>query len=102
MIWWHHEVALGVASLYPLAMTTEPTYETIFAQLQALVTKLEKGDLGLENVTALYEEGVKLAAQCQELLKATEDKIRRIQRAHAFPEESGEGNITSPEDGQAI
>ena len=64
-------------------MTTDPTYEATFAQLQALVTKLERGDLGMESVMAHYEDGVKLAAQCQELLKATEDKIRRIQMAYS-------------------
>ena len=72
-------------SCYPLAMTTEPKFQTTFVQLQALVTKLEEGDLRLESLTALYEEGVKLATQCRELLEATEEKIRRIRRAHLVP-----------------
>lgn len=71
-------------------MDAKPTFEDSFSQLQEVVNKLEQGDLGLEAVTALYEQGATLAANCRKLLEATETKITSIQRTYGMPTASDE------------
>ena len=46
-------------------MTGESTFEQTYARLQEVVTKLERGDLGLEATTALYGEGLSLPTCCR-------------------------------------
>ena len=71
-------------------MDAIPTFEDSFSQLQKVVTKLEQGDLGLEAVTELYEQGVTLVANCRKLLEATESKIKLIQRTNGMPTDSSD------------
>jgi exodeoxyribonuclease VII small subunit len=56
---------------------SEP-YETIYNRLQAIVARLESGDLALDQALALYEEGTQLATTCQRLLDNAELRIREI------------------------
>lgn len=55
------------------------SYEQLFARLQALVTRLEEGALPLEESLRLYEEGVHLAAACQNLLDTAELRVQQLQ-----------------------
>ncbi len=55
------------------------TYETRYARLQEVVLQLESGDLSLEQSITLYEEGIRLAAECQALLDAAELRIQQLQ-----------------------
>nr|WP_044200935.1 exodeoxyribonuclease VII small subunit [Oscillochloris trichoides] len=55
------------------------TYETRYARLQEVVLQLESGDLSLEQSLTLYEEGIRLAAECQALLDAAELRIQQLQ-----------------------
>jgi exodeoxyribonuclease VII small subunit len=50
-------------------------FEATLAELDALVKKLEEGDLSLEQSLALYERGVQLSRFCHARL---EDAERRI------------------------
>ncbi|MEI7645669.1 MAG: exodeoxyribonuclease VII small subunit [Chloroflexales bacterium] len=59
--------------------TRVDTYETRYARLQEVVTWLEAGDLPLEHALKLYEEGVRLAAECQALLDAAELRVQQLQ-----------------------
>lgn len=59
--------------------TDEPTYETLYTRLQAIVTRLEAGELPLAEALALYEEGVTVAATCQQLLDTAELRIQELQ-----------------------
>jgi exodeoxyribonuclease VII small subunit len=56
----------------------EPTndFETALAELEAIVTKLEQGDLALEQSLSLFERGVQLSRVCHTRL---EDAERRIE-----------------------
>jgi exodeoxyribonuclease VII small subunit len=56
-----------------------PTYETLYARLQAIVARLEAGELPLAEALALYEEGVAVAAACQRLLDEAELRIQELQ-----------------------
>jgi len=59
--------------------TNKPTYETLYARMQAIVARLEAGELPLEEALALYEEGVAVASTCQQLLDQAELRIQELQ-----------------------
>lgn len=66
--------------------TPVATYETLYNQLQALVIRLESGELPLEESLQLYEEGVQLAAACQRLLDDAELRIEKLQISGLTPD----------------
>jgi exodeoxyribonuclease VII small subunit len=47
--------------------------------MQAIVARLEAGDLPLDEALALYEEGVTVAAACQRLLDEAELRVQELQ-----------------------
>ncbi len=53
-------------------------FEQAFQRLDEIVQRLEQGDLALEESLALYEEGMTLAAQCNEWLDAAELRVRQL------------------------
>jgi len=59
--------------------TENPSYETLYSRLQAIVGRLEAGELPLAEALALYEEGVTVAAACQQLLDQAELRIQELQ-----------------------
>ncbi len=61
--------------------TPMESYETLYARLQAVVARLEAGELPLAETLQLYEQGVQLAAECQRLLDAAELRVRQLQVA---------------------
>ncbi len=65
------------------------TFEELYQRLEALVAKLEEGGLPLDDAINLYEEGMTLARQCQEMLDAAELKVTRLRDSlAAVPPES--------------
>ncbi len=56
-------------------MTTERSFEAALGELEARVTKLERGDLALEDALRLFEEGVALVRECHERLDAADARI---------------------------
>ncbi len=59
----------------------EESFEDAYRRLEETVAKLEAGGLQLEEAIALYEEGMKLAQRCQEVLDKAELRISRLQEA---------------------
>ena len=55
--------------------TSIKDFETALAELDALVRKLEDGDLSLEQSLALYERGVQLSRFCHARLEEAERRI---------------------------
>jgi exodeoxyribonuclease VII small subunit len=55
-----------------------PDYEQSLAQLEALVTRLESGDLPLEEALASFEQGVRLTRDCQGALNAAQQKVQLL------------------------
>ena len=53
----------------------ELPFEDAMKQLEVVATKLEKGDLNLDESVATFEEGMKLSKQCSELLENAEKRI---------------------------
>ena len=62
----------------------EPTsFEEAFTGLESVVRRLESGQMSLDQSTALFEEGMKLAKECNEMLNGAELKIQRLQQGLA-------------------
>ena len=57
------------------------SFEEAFTRLEQTVQALETGGLSLEEATRLFEEGMRLARLCNEVLSATELKVTRLQTA---------------------
>ena len=53
------------------------TFVDFMFSLSVIVKELEKGDLPLEKSVELYENGVKLAAECRNELERAKLKITR-------------------------
>ncbi|MTI62702.1 exodeoxyribonuclease VII small subunit [Methylophaga sp.] len=53
-------------------------YEAAVKELEALVERLEQGDISLEESLKLYERGVLLTRDCQDSLKAAEQKVQML------------------------
>lgn len=51
------------------------TFESSLGELERIVRKLEDGEMSLEESLKLFEDGVKLARECQERLDQAERRI---------------------------
>ena len=49
-------------------------------QLESLVTALESGDLSLEDSMKSFEQGIKVARECQQALKDAEQRVEILTR----------------------
>jgi exodeoxyribonuclease VII small subunit len=56
----------------------EMPFEAALAELEAIVDRLEKGAVALEESVRIYERGEALKARCDELLKNAEMRIEKI------------------------
>ena len=56
-------------------MEKKENFETKMESLEKIVTELEKGELSLENSLEKFEEGMKIAKQCNNILENAEKKI---------------------------
>ena len=54
------------------------TFEEAYAQLDAAVTALQDGQMPLERALQYYEEGMKLAQYCNELLQNAELRVQQL------------------------
>ncbi|MCI4645491.1 MAG: exodeoxyribonuclease VII small subunit [Hyphomonadaceae bacterium] len=54
------------------------SFETALSELEQIVSKLERGDVELEESIAIYERGAQLKAHCEARLKAAELKVEQI------------------------
>ncbi len=54
------------------------SFETALKELEQIVTRLERGDVELEQSIDIYERGEALRAHCDQLLKRAEAKVERI------------------------
>ncbi|WP_347832492.1 exodeoxyribonuclease VII small subunit [uncultured Planktomarina sp.] len=60
------------------ASIEEMSFETAMAELEQVVTQLERGDVALDASIALYERGAALKAHCEAKLKSAEEKVASI------------------------
>ncbi len=56
------------------------TFEQALKQLETIAEQIERGQIGLEESIAKYEEGMALVRQCREILSKAELKIQQLQQ----------------------
>ncbi|HEY4367264.1 MAG TPA: exodeoxyribonuclease VII small subunit [Steroidobacteraceae bacterium] len=64
-----------------------PDFERSLAELEAIVDKLEQGELSLDESLQQFERGVQLTRVCQSALKQAEHKVELLLRKSGQPEE---------------
>jgi exodeoxyribonuclease VII small subunit len=63
-----------------------PDFEAALAELEAIVQRLEQGEISLEESLRQFERGVVLTRSCQKALRQAEQKIRMLAK-------SGDGEV---------
>ncbi|MHC4442684.1 MAG: exodeoxyribonuclease VII small subunit [Planctomycetota bacterium] len=59
----------------------EPTFEEMLSELEAIVSAVEEGKIGLEESIDQYEKGMKLIQRCRQVLTNAEARIQKLQVA---------------------
>lgn len=54
------------------------SFEQLFRELEETVTKLEAGDLSLDESLVLFERGMELSKKCGEMLDQAELRIKQL------------------------
>jgi exodeoxyribonuclease VII small subunit len=54
------------------------SFEKALKELETIVTRLERGDVELEESIAIYERGEALKEHCDRLLKQAEAKVEKL------------------------
>jgi exodeoxyribonuclease VII small subunit len=63
----------------PTALAVEDlSFEAALAELEDIVSRLEQGEVDLEDSIALYERGNALKAHCEKKLKGAEARLEKI------------------------
>ena len=60
---------------------SDASFEQQLEQLEALVTRLEQGDVPLEEALAAFEQGMQLSKACSEMLNAAEQRVTELTRS---------------------
>jgi exodeoxyribonuclease VII small subunit len=63
-------------------------FEQSLTELQALVERLESGELSLEASLGAFEQGVRLTRECQAALSQAEQKVQILLERDGEPEEA--------------
>ncbi len=53
-------------------------FEVALKELESIVSRLERGDVGLEDSIVIYERGEALKTHCDALLKKAELRIEKV------------------------
>ena len=59
----------------------KPTFEKSITRLDEIVTRLEKGDVPLDDALGLFEEGTALVKLCAGLLDTAEQKVMQLTKS---------------------
>ncbi len=73
----------------------EMSFEEAMKELEAVVGRLERGDVALEESITLYERGAALKKRCEEELARAEEKVAAITL-----DSDGNPTGTTPVEGQ--
>jgi len=71
-----------------MANSKKSSFESQLEELEAVVTRLEAGDLSLDDSLTQFEAGVKLTKDCQKMLNEAQQKVQILsdneQKLEAF------------------
>ena len=70
----------------PAKAIEELSFEGALKELEAIVSRLEQGEVDLEDSIALYERGQALKAHCEKKLKSAEGRLEKIVLGAGGPE----------------
>ncbi len=59
----------------------ELSFEEAYDRLEDVLSRLQVGNMSLDDSLAAFEEGIALAAHCQALLDAAELRVEQLERA---------------------
>ena len=62
------------------------SFEAALKELEGIVSRLEQGEVDLEDSIALYERGQALKAHCEARLKAAEGRLEKVVAGAHGPE----------------
>jgi exodeoxyribonuclease VII small subunit len=60
------------------AAIDELSFEAALEELESIVSRLEQGEVDLEDSIVLYERGMALKAHCEKKLKGAEARLEKI------------------------
>ncbi|HOW71125.1 MAG TPA: exodeoxyribonuclease VII small subunit [Phycisphaerae bacterium] len=63
----------------PSPSSKQPSFEDALNQLEAIVSAIEEGKIGLQNSITEYEKGMKLIRHCRAILAEAEARIQQLQ-----------------------
>lgn len=61
-------------------MMANKSFEEALQRLEAIVSKMEQGNVSLEDSLSLFEEGTTLVKQCSNILDEAEMKVVRLMK----------------------
>jgi exodeoxyribonuclease VII small subunit len=57
----------------------EPSFEAALAELEKIVSRMESGELSLEQALAAHQRGLELAKLCQQRLEAAQQQVKVLE-----------------------
>ena len=75
-----------------MSQPSELDFEKALAELEKIVTRMESGELSLEQSLATHKRGLELARFCQQKLEAAQQQVKVLEGEVLKPLE----NVTSP------
>ena len=80
---WLHRLKSGFRHLFmpktiPSANDADLSYEAALLQLEALVARMDSGQMPLDDLLASYQRGAALLKICRDKLVAVEQQIKRL------------------------
>ncbi len=66
--------------------TDEPKLEECFERLDEMLGELESPDISLEESFQVYEEGMKILRQCNEIIDRVEKKVLKLNESGTLEE----------------
>lgn len=61
-------------------------FEQTLASLESLVSRMEDGQMSLEEALSAFENGVRMTRECQQALQQAELRVQMLSRADGSPE----------------
>ncbi|MBQ7726374.1 MAG: exodeoxyribonuclease VII small subunit [Clostridia bacterium] len=59
-------------------MSEQKSFEASLQELESVVARLENGELSLDDSIRLFEEGMRLSADCRKTLETAKQTITRL------------------------
>jgi exodeoxyribonuclease VII small subunit len=76
----------AAAEAAPTGEDSVARFETSLKELEAIVARMERGDLPLEEALGLFERGMGLTKECRTSLDQAELRVRKLLETDAPPD----------------